>query len=151
MAKASKPLRAELLSREAFKAQVFARSKGRCVCCGAPSEAAHHIMDRKLFADGGYYLSNGAAVCESCHWRCETTEFSVQAVLAAAGLSDPLLPPGLRPELLYDKWGNQLLASGLRLAGPLETDTGMRRALARANLLWTLQPTNPDQPSITPA
>ena len=145
MANASKPLSTGLLSREAFKSQVFARSKGRCVCCGAPADAAHHIMDRKLFADGGYYLSNGAAVCDSCHWRCETTELSVQAVLTASGLTEPMLPPGLLPELLYDKWGNQLLTSGLRLAGPLEADVGMQRALARANLLWTLQPSNADQ------
>ena len=139
MAKVSRHLSAGLLSREAFKAQVFARSNGHCVCCGSPAEAAHHIMDRKLFADGSCYLSNGAAVCESCHWRCETTELSVQDVLAAAGLIAPLLPSGLTPELLYDKWGNQLLPSGLRMAGPLKADLGMQRALARANLLWTLQ------------
>ena len=28
---------------------------------------AHHIMDRRLWKDGGYYLSNGAALCSKHH------------------------------------------------------------------------------------
>ena len=28
-------------------------------------------MDRKLWNDGGYYLSNGAALCEKHHWDAE--------------------------------------------------------------------------------
>ena len=92
-----------LLSREAFKDQVFARSKHKCVFCGAPAVDAHHILERKLFDDGGYYLDNGAAVCEADHWRCETTEFSLEDVRLAANISRPVLPQGTSNEAILDK------------------------------------------------
>lgn len=129
-----------LLSRSDFKDQVFARSKGLCVLCGAPAVDAHHILDRKLYPDGGYYLSNGAAVCAPCHLDCEHTRVSVEQVRQAAGIPNPVLPPGLDPTALYDKWGNRLWPSGLRSAGPLASDDGMRRALAAGGVLGFLMP-----------
>jgi hypothetical protein len=63
----------KLLTREEFKKQVFARTNGKCCVPGCTCDAvdAHHIMDRKLWNDGGYYLSNGAALCEKHHWDAE--------------------------------------------------------------------------------
>lgn len=129
-----------LLDREAFKEQVFARSHGRCVFCGAAAVDAHHILERKLFADGGYYLGNGAAVCEADHWACETTAHSVEAVRKAAGIVNPVLPPWMRADACYDKWGNQVWRSGLRSWGPLEADTGARKALAAGGVLGLVMP-----------
>lgn len=62
-----------LLTREEFKKQVFARTDGKCCIPGCSCKAvdAHHIMDRKLWSDGGYYLSNGAALCEKHHLDAE--------------------------------------------------------------------------------
>lgn len=128
-----------LLSRDEFKAAVFERSGGRCVLCGGPAVDAHHILDRKLFHDGGYYLSNGAAVCEDDHWRCETTELSVEHVRKAAGILDWTLPAGMPRDKTYDKWGNIVLEQGMLLAGPLAEDDGCRRALNRGGKLWRLQ------------
>lgn len=63
----------KLLTREEFKKQVFTRTNGKCCVPGCTCDAvdAHHIMDRKLWNDGGYYLSNGAALCEKHHWDAE--------------------------------------------------------------------------------
>jgi hypothetical protein len=63
----------KLLSREEFKKQVFAKTKGKCCISGCNCDAvdAHHIMDRKLWSDGGYYLSNGAALCAKHHLDAE--------------------------------------------------------------------------------
>lgn len=119
-----------LLTREAFQAQVFARSAGRCVLCPAMAVDAHHILDRKLFSDGGYVLINGAAVCAQCHWACETTQVSVEQVRLAAGITQAHLPPGWDPDVIYDKWGNRCWPSGARSLGPLGEDAGMLRALA---------------------
>lgn len=118
-----------LLSREEFKRVVLARAGGRCVFCPAPATAAHHILERKLFPDGGYYAGNGAAVCDDHHWQCETTELSVEAVRQAAGIVAWVLPPGFDPARRYDKWGNEVLRDGTRVAGPLVDDVGMKRAL----------------------
>lgn len=128
-----------LLTREAFKTQVLARSAGRCIFCARPAVDAHHILERKLFADGGYYLANGAAVCETHHWDCETMRVSVEAVRAAAGITEVCVPPGFDPAAVYDKWGNRQRADGTWAAGPLFADTGARRALAhggRLGLVW---------------
>ena len=54
----------KLLTREEFKKQVFAKTNGKCCVPGCNCDAvdAHHIMDRKLWKDGGYYITNGYAV-----------------------------------------------------------------------------------------
>ena len=129
-----------LLSREEFKRQVFQRSRGRCVLCGCLAVDAHHVMERKLFADHGYYLGNGAAVCEQDHWRCETTEVSLDDVRKAAGIAHVVLPPGYSTAEQYDKWGNRVWPSGLRTWGPLETDSGARKALAAGGYLGRVMP-----------
>lgn len=129
-----------LLSREQFKAEVFRRSAGRCIFCSAPAVDAHHILERKLFADGGYYLANGVAVCEAHHWQCETTVLTVEQVRTAAGICTAVLPAGFDSLAMYDKWGNRVWPSGLRTWGPLEQDTGARKALAAGAVLGLLMP-----------
>lgn len=133
-----------LLTRDEFKEEVFARSRGKCVFCAAAAVDAHHILDRKLFADGGYYLNNGAAVCADHHWQCETTEITLPEVYRAAGITSPVFPPGFESDpRAYDKWGNKFTNPGSmtldRDGGPLKDDDGCRNALERANLLWTLR------------
>ena len=63
----------KLLTREEFKKQVFARTNGKCCVPGCSCDAvdAHHIMDHKLWKDGGYYVSNGAALCSKHHIDAE--------------------------------------------------------------------------------
>lgn len=134
------PVEGQLLSREDFKRWVLHRSAGKCVFCPQPAMDAHHVLERKLFADGGYYLGNGAAVCEDHHWACETTLLSVEAVRAAAGIKQPALPAGFEAARAYDKWGNRVWPSGLRTWGPLEHDTGARKALAAGGYLGALMP-----------
>lgn len=131
-----------LLPREQFKQEVFARSNHQCVLCTAPAVDAHHILERKLFSDGGYYRDNGAAVCAACHLLCEHTRITVEEVRAAAHIAIGLLPPTWDASSIYDKWGNRVWPSGLRSAGVLEHDTGMRRALAAGGFLGLLMPSD---------
>ena len=119
----------KLLSREQFKEQVFARSKGKCVFCDKAAVDTHHILDRKLFSDGGYYLSNGAAVCEEHHLLCEYTVITVEEVREAAGISEFVLPTNFLKKVHYDKWGNLINLDGTRLPGPLFEDHGCQKAL----------------------
>ena len=125
----------KLLSREQFKKQVFARSNGRCVFCDKAAVDPHHILDRKLFYDGGYYLDNGAAVCNHHHLLCEFTLLTVEEVRSQAGISIRILPPGFDTRLRYDKWGNEILEDGTLKGGPLINDDGCRKALARGRKL----------------
>ena len=133
------------LERARFRAEAFRRDGGRCVLCGAPAEDAHHILDRKLWPDGGNHLGNAASVCGPCHLRCEMTLVSVPDIRRASGIGRPTVPPGMDPGTETDKWGNPVLPDGRRLPGPLFTDDGCRRILARGGVLRLFPPEEGDR------
>lgn len=125
-----------LLSRDDFRAQVLARDQ-RCVVCGnvGPLDA-HHIMERRLWPDGGYYVENGAAVCQArCHLLAEQTVLSCEELRAAAGITRTVLPPHLYRDQRYDKWGNPILEDGRRLRGELFDDDSVKKVLAQGGKL----------------
>lgn len=124
-----------LLKREDFRTQVLARNEGKCVLCADRAVDAHHILERRLWPDGGYYLENGAGVCARHHMMCETTEVSVEEVRRAAGIARAVLPPHLYEDQAYDKWGNIMLPSGARLRGELFEDASVQKVLASAGVL----------------
>lgn len=134
-----------LLSRDAFRDGVMARDQGRCVICGAPAVNAHHLIERRLWLDGGYYLENGAAVCADDHLRCEETLISVEELREACGITRVVVPAHLYPDERYDKWGNVILANGQRLKGELFFDASVQRILEAGGVLplftpWVKQP-----------
>jgi len=123
------PAEDQLLSREDFDKYVKLRSAGYCVFCDKLAVDSHHILDRKLFPDGGYYLGNGAAVCEMHHVLCERTLIPVKQVRESAHIENPVLPPGFSKHANYDKWGNTVISRYIILLGPLKSDDGMLKAL----------------------
>lgn len=96
-----------LLTREDFKQAVFSRDK-HCAFCEKPAVDAHHILDRKLFPDGGYYIDNGVAVCEQHHIDCELGRITPIEIYAACKIEHPALPPGFDPDVAYTKWGQKM-------------------------------------------
>lgn len=120
----------ELLSRDAFRKAVFERDGNKCVMCSAPGQDAHHIIERRLFPDGGYYLDNGATLCGPCHLLAEQTVISVESIRAASGIQGNTLPPHLYRDQQYDKWGNPVLPNGTRLKGDLYDDPSVRKVLS---------------------
>ena len=98
-----------LLSRDEFRETVFARDNHKCVICGASDEiAAHHILERCLWEDGGYYIDNGATLCPEHHLEAEKTTLSCEDIRLKAGV-DTILPSKFDPNNIYDKWGNIIL------------------------------------------
>ena len=75
-----------LLTREEFKELGFRRTEGKCCVPGCCENAvdAHHIMDRKLWKNGGYFLSNCAPVCEKHHLDCEAGAYTPRQVMEFA-------------------------------------------------------------------
>lgn len=134
-AKLKKPLLLTRLTRDKFREEVFHRDNNTCVFCDSPAADAHHILERRLWPDGGYYLDNGASVCEEHHLQCERTVISVESVREACGITRPVIPPHLYPDQQYDKWGNPILANGTRLAGELFFDESVQKVLAQGNVL----------------
>ena len=124
----------ELLERDKFRELVFERDGGKCVICKAEAKDAHHILERRLWNDLGYYLNNGASLCNKCHILAEQTILSCEEIRKAAGITEVLLPENLYREYEYDKWGNILTKQG-RIKGPLFYDESVQRILESANIL----------------
>ncbi len=124
-----------LLSRDEFREGVFRRDNDKCVDCGAAALDAHHILERRLWPDGGYYLDNGASLCGLCHIRAEQTVLTCNEIRTAAGITRVLLPPHLYEDASYDKWGNGLLPNGTRLRGELFGDESVQKILRQGKVL----------------
>jgi len=152
-----------LLTRDDFRESVFARDGGKCVICvrdtklalkhpelahkqlwpyNDPSDGlhmhaqdAHHILERRLFGTGGYYLSNGASLCGRHHIMAEKTTLSVEEIRAAAGIVAPALPDHFYPDEQYDKWGNTVLANGQRTKGELFHDESVQKILKQGGVM----------------
>lgn len=127
------------LERAAFRTAVLNRDNHRCLRCGRTVADgvrldAHHILERRLWPDGGYHLDNGATLCDDgaqgCHWLAETTDLSIATIRALAGITRPLLPPDFYGDAPTDKWGNPMLADGRRAKGPLFHNPSVQHILA---------------------
>lgn len=81
-----------LLTRTEFKSLVFKRDQSRCVVCGAEGKDAHHLIPRKRFTDGGYYLDNGVTLCYDCHYDAETGKITAPELRKLAGIKFLRLP-----------------------------------------------------------
>jgi len=126
---------AKLLTRDQFREGVLSRDGHRCVFCGQPAQDAHHVIERRLWPDGGYYLDNGASVCAEHHLQCETTELSVEDVRLAAGIHTVHVPDQFYPEQPITKWGDYILEDGRRTHGELFHDESVQKILAKGGKL----------------
>lgn len=133
----------KLLTRDQFRDGTFVRDGHRCVVrvagvrCSRPADDAHHIVERKLWGNGGYYLENGASVCEPHHMECEQTLIGCDALRTWCGIKTVLLPEHFEADATYDKWGNPILPNGQRMRGELFDDEGVQKTLSPVLHLFT--------------
>jgi len=124
------------LTRKQFREGVFARDNNLCVICGESADAAHHIVERRLWGEcGGYHLSNGASLCPECHIKAEQTVITCEEIREAAGITETLLPSHYYKENRIDKWGNIILPDGRRLIGELYHDESVHKILKSGGVL----------------
>lgn len=121
----------KLLSRDEFREAVFKRDDHKCVVCSSAAKDAHHIIERRLWEDGGYYVENGASVCEPCHYKCEQTLISCEELRERCGTKQIVLPEHFYDDndFTYDKWGNIVRPNGTRLKGELFFDESVQKVL----------------------
>lgn len=131
----------KLLSRNDFRNGVFKRDNYQCVVCGdkdGPHDA-HHIVDRRLWSKpeemGGYFLDNGATVCNPCHIKCEETTISCDELRDSCGITKILIPFHLVSDERYDKWANIILENNQRMPGELFHDESVQKILAQGKVL----------------
>jgi hypothetical protein len=125
-----------LLTRNEFRRSVFERDGYRCVNCGKEAADVHHIIERRLWSDGGYYLDNGASLCGDCHILAEQTILGVDELREKIGIRT-ILPEHFYSDSKYDKWGNPILSNGQRLKGELFYDVSVQKILQPVFYLFT--------------
>lgn len=125
------------MTRDNFRASVFNRDGNRCVICCDKGQDAHHILERRLFSDGGYYVDNGVTLCGNCHLKAESTDLSPQDLLDAAGITKFILPEHLYSDQEYTKWGDPVLENGQRLKGELFEDESVQKIIKPFLHLYT--------------
>ena len=125
----------QLLTRDRFREGVFTRDNHKCVICGEPAQDAHHILERRLWPDGGYYLSNGASLCGKHHIMAEETTLSVEEIRLACKIDKYVIPEHLYDDIVYDKWGNPIMPNGTRLKGDLYYDESVNKILTKGGVI----------------
>jgi len=124
------------MNRTEFRINVLKRDNYKCIKCGHSQNLdAHHIIERRLFSDGGYYLDNGATLCSEHHILAEQTKLTCDEIRQILGITNIILPDHLYPDNIYDKWGNIILPNGTRLRGELFYDPSVQKILKEGNVL----------------
>lgn len=120
-----------LKTRTEFREGCLERDSHSCVICGETENlSVHHIIERRLWPDGGYYMENGATLCEEHHIQAETTELSCDTIRDHCnGIIKILLPEDFYPDVEYTKWGDVVLSNGNRMKGPLFYDESVQKIL----------------------
>lgn len=100
----------KLYSREEFRKLVFNRSSGVCCVpsCKNKGVDAHHIIERKLWDDEGYYLENGACLCEEHHRLAERNIITPMDLRIWNNINKVALPQHLDKRFDWSKWGQVL-------------------------------------------
>ena len=129
-----------LLDRDTFRESVFRRDGNRCLLCEETRQLdAHHIVERRLWTEpseaGGYFLDNGASLCQEHHLAAEKTIVTPDELRQRAGISRVLLPAHLYRDQEYDKWGNPVQPNGTRLKGELFYDESVQKILREGGVL----------------
>jgi len=65
-----------------------------------------------------------------CHSDAEVTTLSVESIREAAGIERPIIPEDMYGDVVYDKWGNTILANGSRTKGPLFHDESVQKIMS---------------------
>ena len=118
------------LTRNEFRNSCLKRDSYQCVICHqlavydsdheVSNLSVHHIIERRLWGENqGYFMDNGASLCDPCHIMAEQTVLSCDKIREAAGIKNILIPEHLCADQVYDKWGNVILPNGNRLKGDL--------------------------------
>lgn len=95
------------MNREEAEAACFNRDGG-CVVpwCDKEAQDAHHIIERKLWDDGGYFLENLASVCHEHHKDAEENRIPPQAFWMWIGETPETVKVPHQVGNCVNKWGD---------------------------------------------
>lgn len=111
------------MTRQEFKESVFKVTKGKCCVpgCGCDAVDAHHILNRHLWNDYGYRLSNGAALCEKHHLDAEFGKITPRQCMEYMGIKkeDIKMPEAFNGIMTYEEYIDFLMNDEINVNGEL--------------------------------
>lgn len=102
-----------VLERNEFRELCVERDNHQCVVPNCTRKVTvdpetdgevHHIIERRLWDDGGWYMDNGTSVCNFHHRKAEENEIPPQAFWRWLDIQNPPLPEDY-DDLNINKWG----------------------------------------------
>lgn len=97
-------------NRKQFRHDCKERDKHECIipwCNNSPDEV-HHIIERRLWDEGGYIKNNGASVCNKHHRYAEENHIPPQAFWLWADVAPADIPlPDQLDTIDVNKWGDE--------------------------------------------
>lgn len=130
--------------RQHARELTFARDGYQCVIClkTTPKGAildAHHLIERRLWQDGGYHLDNLVTLCQDCHISAEKGHYLLAELRAAANIGKIIVPNDMYDDVEYDKWGNVILdLLEMKISRGPFMDAELEKFLTDAG--WTVSP-----------
>jgi hypothetical protein len=97
----------KLLTREKFRNITLEKFNKKCAFCDNIAVDAHHIYERKLWIDEGYYLSNGCPLCEKHHRLAERDMITPSECRRRCNHLEHIHPDIFASNILYNKWGDK--------------------------------------------
>lgn len=112
------------MTREEFKKSVFGITNGKCCVpgCGCDAVDAHHILNRHLWSDGGYDITNGAALCSKHHWDAEKGVITPRQLIGYMGIPKDRLkkPDDLNVMLTRQEYLDYLMNDEINCFGEIK-------------------------------
>jgi hypothetical protein len=122
-------------SEQESSKEKIGRDSNKCILCSEHAADSHHILDRALWDDGGYYLENGVSLCPSHHLEAEKTLISCDQLREAAHITVVHQPEHFYVTDNYDHWGNIILPNGTLLKGEMFGNENVQKILKEAGVL----------------
>lgn len=111
------------MTRQEFKQSVFSVTKGKCCVpnCNCDAVDAHHILNRHLWKDFGYRITNGAALCAKHHLDAESGIITPRQCLEYMGIKkeDIEMPEAFDGIMTYEEYVDFLMNDEINVAGEL--------------------------------
>ena len=108
------------MDRKEFKKIIFERTNNKCCVPGCNCDAvdAHHILDRHLWSNGGYIISNGASLCAKHHIDAEEGKITPRQCIEYMNISlKDIQKPDKIEDLTFEEYYELLISDKINKWG----------------------------------
>lgn len=98
---------------------ILMRDQHRCIACEQPADTISPLLDLRLWDEPSFDPNNWVTLCLTHAATAEDGALDLDYLRLLANIQTSHVPPQCYPTFRYDRWGNQILQTGLRVRGEL--------------------------------